>query len=205
MLHRFKNTMEVAVSKIMPAGAAWQLTSTSVPYDPSTLEFALSTGIGEALGVVVGHITYNRLFRSKDISVSENLNTGGMLGVAAFASGTAWQPTVNLLQSSGAGMGLVAVGTGAVCGASFFTGLRMVRAMKGPEYSESLLKDAQLSLSIGGATGCFVFSDLVIDDLTSLERACAIAGMSTSTGFVATQSTMNLLIPGGTSLWTDPK
>lgn len=203
MMNRFKKTMEVTVSKIIPAGAAWQFTSACVPYDPTTFEFALSTGVGEALGVVGGHIAYNRLFNSETISTTENINTGGLLGVAAMLSGTAWQPTVNLLQSNGAPMGVVVAGTGMVCGASFFTGLRAARAIRGPEYSETILNDAQLSVSIGGATGGFVLSELFIDDLTPLTDACVIAGMSTSSGFTAIQNTMNLLVPG--QVWTDPK
>jgi hypothetical protein len=123
MFCRFKKTLEVTVSKIIPAGGAWQLTSEVVPYDPTTLQFAMSTGVGEAIGVALGHITYNKMFN--DVSDEENLQLAGLYGTAAACSGTVWQPTVHLLQSLP--YPFVVLGTGIVCGTSFYTGLRATR------------------------------------------------------------------------------
>jgi len=206
MFCRFKKTLEVTVSKIIPAGGAWQLTSEVVPYDPATLQFALSTGAGEATGVVLGHLIYNKMFNSETVSDEENLQLAGLYGTAAACSGTVWQPTVDLLQSLP--YPFVVLGTGIVCGTSFYTGLRYTR-WSSPKRAlkyitnepEDQLSDLQLSVAISGATGCFVLTGCVLTPTTPILDACVIAGMSTSSGFLVTQSILNTL-PG--RMWTDP-
>ena len=54
-------TAEVTVSKIMPAGFGWQsasLLASSMGYASDSTSFALTTGAGDAVGVLAGHCLY---------------------------------------------------------------------------------------------------------------------------------------------------
>jgi hypothetical protein len=83
-----------------------------------------------------------------------------------------------------------------------------------PTYENSL-NDKSLSAVIGGATGFFVGTDAAylpdqnflidivgIQDGTPDLTGCAIAGTSTSLGFVASQSVFNVIYPSG-KCWND--
>jgi hypothetical protein len=71
-----------------------------------------------------------------------------------------------------------------------------------------------LSVAIGGATACFVGTDVSfgaanflmpvfgVDAGVSTLQACSIAGMSTATGFVAVQAVQNVAVPTGKN-WID--
>ena len=61
LLKRFIVTAEVTVSKIMPAGFGWQsasLLASSMGYASDSTSFALTTGAGDAVGVLAGHCLY---------------------------------------------------------------------------------------------------------------------------------------------------
>jgi hypothetical protein len=226
---RFVVTAEVTVSKIFPAGFGWQTASTlaaNANQASDTLNFALCTGLGDAVGVLVGHLAYyagkKALLRDESINMTRELHTGILLGSAAFCSGTAWQPIVNALQGLELPFSQVFMGTWAGCGLAFYGGLRLTRTLlhgrlqyiHEPTYVNSKT-DASLSVAIGGATGFFVGTDTAylpdqnflihlvgIHEGTSDLMGAALAGSSTSLGFLSAQTTMNLVFPRG-KCWND--
>merc|ERR1712070_21332 len=190
--------------------------------------FALMTGAGDATGVICGHTLYYGLKSTMDdsINMGQEVQTAIMLATGAFHAGTAWQPIVNVLHDSAhlsfnQTLGGVFVG----CGFMFFVGLRVARnvlslalpGIAGPDY-DNLKADAALSVSIGGATGCFVGTDVSfvtngvdenwlrsvvgIEDGVSDLEGMAKAGTSTLLGFAAVQSVQNVVYPAGKN-WTD--
>jgi len=232
MADRFKITAEVTVSKIFPAGFGWQSSSIFAEeylgYTADSMAFALTTGLGDAIGVMAGHCAY--FAAKKSITGDDSINmtregqTGLLLASAAFCSGTAWQPLVDALQGANLSFMQVFAGTWVGCGTAFYLGLRGARTILSgpcsyinePTYENSKT-DKSLSAAIGGATGFFVGTDTAylpaqnflfdivgIHDTTPQLMGCAIAGTSTSLGFVAAQSTLNAIYPAG-KLWNDGK
>jgi len=230
LVDRFIVTAEVTVSKIFPAGFGWQTSSiiaeNNFGYAPDTMNFALTTGVGDAIGVLAGHMAYytakKAVLGSADIDLTKELHTGILLGSAAFCSGTAWQPLVDALQGANLPFSQVFAGTWLGCGAAFYVGLRAARTIlsgplqhiEEPTY-ENGKSDIALSAAIGGATGFFVGTDAAylpeqnflisavgIQDGTPDLVGCAIAGTSTSLGFLSAQSAMNILYPTG-KCWND--
>ncbi|GMH58579.1 hypothetical protein TL16_g02642 [Triparma laevis f. inornata] len=210
---RFVSTAEVTVSKIFPAGFA------------DTLNFALTTGFGDFVGVLSGHTAYyaakKAVTGSEDINMKAEAQTGFLLASAAFCSGTGWQPIVNCLQGMNLPFASVMAGTWVGCGTLFYLGLRGGRTIfssmehiEEPTYENSK-NDASLSVAIGGATGFFVGTDAAylpdqnflinvvgIADGTPDLTGCAIAGSSTALGFAACQSAFNIAFPAG-KCWND--
>jgi hypothetical protein len=233
MVDRFKITAEVTVSKIFPAGFGWQSSSIVAEdylgYAPDSVAFALTTGLGDAIGVMAGHCAYfavkKQLVDDPDsINMERESQTGLLLASAAFCSGTAWQPLVDALQAAELSFGQVFAGTWLGCGTAFYLGLRGARTILSgpcryvhePTYENSTT-DKSLSVAIGGATGFFVGSDTAylpaqnflidavgIHDATPALAGCAIAGTSTSLGFLTAQSMLNAIYPVG-KLWNDAK
>ena len=227
LLNRFKVTAEVVVSKIFPGGFCWQYGSViagDLGFSGSSAGFAMMTGLGDMAGVFVGHSLYYALksIVSPDVKVGQEMQTGFFLGSAAFFSGTAWQPVVNTLQAAGLPWLGVSVGTWALCGFSFFVGLRFFRALyskmglsvAGGSYA-NLKTDASLSVAIGGATGAFVGTDVNylpaqnpfldyfgVAPTDSALTGCIKAGSSTSFGLAAAQAAQNVVYPAGKN-WTD--
>jgi hypothetical protein len=226
---RFVTTAEVTVSKIFPAGFGWQTASivaeSNFGFAADSLNFALTTGAGDGIGVLGGHMAYytakKSLVESK-INLTAEFHTGILLGTAAFCSGTAWQPLVDALQGANLSFMSVFAGTWAGCGLAFYAGLRAGRTIlsgplkyiQEPTYDNSKA-DASLSMVIGGATGFFVGTDAAylpdqnflinvvgIQDGTPDLVGCAIAGSSTSLGFMTAQSGFNLIYPAG-KCWND--
>jgi hypothetical protein len=215
MLERFKVTAEVTVSKIFPAGFAWQSSSILAEelfgYAPDTVGFALTTGAGDALGVFAGHCAYffaKRQIVDADgsdgkasIDMEKETQTGVLLGSAAFFSGTAWQPLVNALQGMELPFYQVFAGTWIGCATAFYFGLRTARTvLSGPlkhvQYPsfENSRTDKSLSLAIGGATGFFVGTDTAyLPAENFLIGAVGIhEGMSASTGCVVAGTSTSL-------------
>ena len=229
LVARFTSMAEVTISKIFPAGFGWQTASVvagGLGYQADSLNFALTTGLGDGLGVLAGHTVYyagkKALTGSESINMTQEMQTGLLLGTAAFCSGTAWQPIVNALQGANLPFNSVFMGTWAGCGAAFYLGLRVARTIlsgpmkyiEEPTY-ENHKSDASLSAAIGGATAFFVGTDVAylpeqnfligavgIQDGTPDIVGSAIAGTSTSMGFCAAQSTFNMIYPAG-KLWND--
>ena len=97
----------------------------------------------------------------------------------------------------------------------FYTGLRLGRAiyrpilpMIPPATYLNLRMDAQLSVAVGGATGCFVGTDLSygdsnwlgvfgigVEDTDSVLEGMIKAGTSTAMGFTAVQIVQNVVMP----------
>jgi len=226
---RFYITAEVTVSKIFPAGFGWQSASIAAEklgYECDSLAFALTTGLGDGVAVFGGHSLYYAVKKSitgrDDINLMKELQTGLWLGSAAFCSGTLWQPLVNVLQGANLSFSQVFFGTWVGCGSAFYLGLRAGRTflsgplayIEEPTYDNSK-NDASLSVAIGGATGFFVGTDAAylpdqnflidvvgITDSVPQLQGCAIAGTSTSLGFMATQTGMNFAFPAK-KCWND--
>lgn len=225
---RFATTVEVAVSKIFPAGFGWQTASIvagDAGFSPESLNFALTTGAGDFVGVMGGHTAYylakKAVTGNQDINTSETVQTGFLLGTAAFCSGTAWQPLVNVLQGFNLPFASVMAGTWLGCATAFYVGLRGGRTLLSPlehieePTYENSKNDVSLSLAVGGATGFFVGTDAAylpsenflidlvgIKDGTPDLLGCAIAGTSTAMGFGVTQSAFNVAFPKG-KCWND--
>ena len=83
-----------------------------------------------------------------------------------------------------------------------------------PNNYANLKADAGLAVAVGGATGCFVGTDVTfgdnwlrpvvgIEDGTGDVAASIIAGSSTAIGFMAVQSAQNVAMPQGKN-WVDP-
>lgn len=228
-IKRFQVTAEVTVSKIFPAGFGWQTASVVAANNfglaPDSMNFALTTGLGDAIGVMGGHCLFygaKKALIDSSINMQSEIQTGTLLGTAAFCSGTAWQPIVNALQGANLSFAGVFTGTWIGCGLAFYGGLRAGRTILSgfmthigePTYENSK-GDASLSCVIGGATGFFVGTDAAylpdqnfligvvgIKEGTPDLVGCAIAGSSTSLGFVTTQSVFNVIYPAG-KCWND--
>jgi len=218
---RFTATMEVAVSKIFPAGFGWQSSSIladKAGFADDSLNFALTTGAGDFAGVFLGHNLYYAVKGALGFETPETretAETGLMLASAAFCSGAGWQPIVNTLQGFEMSFGGVFTGTFIGCGTLFYAGLRASRTLlsetckyiEEPTYENSK-DDASLSISIGSATAFFVGTDAAylpaqnflinvvgIPEGTGDLAGCAIAGSSTALGFTTCQTGMNLAYP----------
>lgn len=227
---RFRITAEVIVSKIFPAGFGWQsgsiIATQSMNFATDSVSFAMMTGAGDALGVFLGHCGYFALKKSitgnPKILMSRERDTGILLASAAFCSGSIWQPLVNSLQGAELCFNSVFAGTWIGCSTAFYFGLRAARTVlprflnyvEEPTYENSKT-DAALSLSIGGATGFFVGTDTAylpqqnflidivgITEGTSNLSGCVLAGSSTTLGFSASQTVLNITYPKG-KCWND--
>jgi hypothetical protein len=221
---RFQVTAEVTISKIFPAGFGWQtasiVASSNFGFASDSLNFAFITGMGDAIGVFGGHCLFygtKKALVDSSINMTSEYQTGVLLGSAAFCSGTAWQPIVDALQGANLPFASVFAGTWVGCGLAFYAGLRAGRTILSgflphimePSYENSK-SDASLSIVIGGATGFFVGTDAAylpdqnflinfvgIQDGTPDLVGCAIAGSSTSLGFLTSQSLFNVIYPAG--------
>lgn len=228
MANRFLVTAEVTVSKIFPAGFGWQ--SASVVADgmgmqADSFNFAVTTGAGDAVGVLGGHVGFfavKKAIVDSSIDLKREFHTGVLLSTAAFCSGTAWQPLVNALQGAELSFSGVFWGTWAGCGTAFYLGLRGARTILSGSFEhiheptyENSKSDASLSTAIGGATGFFVGTDAAylpdqnflidvvgIADGTPDLAGAAIAGSSTALGFTAAQTGLNVIFPSG-KCWND--
>jgi hypothetical protein len=220
MLSRFTKTAEVTVSKIFPAGFGWQAASVvagNAGAAPTSLPFFMMTGFGDLLGVLGGHVGYMALKKQAGFKVdlSQELDTGLWLGSAAFCSGFVWQPTLNICVDAGLSFNQSMTGVFGACTLAFFGGLRAFRYLYSPLTSiepnnyANLKADVGLAVAVGGATGCFVGTDVTfadniflrpvvgIEEGTSDLAAQIIAGSSTALGFMAVQSAQNVAMPKG--------
>lgn len=232
MANRLKLTLEVTVSKLLPAGFGWQAASVyaeeSLGAAPDTVTFALATGVGDALAVFLGHTIFYTLKSSIDdsIKVSDTVQVGAWLATATLFSGTVWQPTVNALETAfaaGSGFPAVFTGVGAVCGFAFYTGLRVGRKILAPIFPavpardyDNLKRDAGLGIAIGGASAFFVGTDagyldgkgnflydiVAVTDACSTLNGCCLAGLSTGLGFFTIQMVQNVVLSKGKH-WMD--
>jgi len=215
---RMTVTAEVGISKIFPAGFGWQTAAyfaENAGMEATDMSFFLSTGIGDGIGVCMGHTAYCAVKKavtgSEDIELGKELQVGIMLGSAAVCSGGIWQPTVNALQSAGWEFTNSVIATGSVATLAFFTGLRLARLAYSPIFDgveeatyANLKADAALSVAVGGAAGCFLGTDISygaanwmtpigIQETYSPLLASTVAGTSTMLGFSVVQAGENLV------------
>jgi len=206
-------TGEIAVSKLFPGGFGWQAGSViagNMGYKATEIPLWLFTGVGDLLGVFLGHMVYMAIKKSilpSKKTLGDEFGVGIWLGTAAFCSGTFWQPTVNLFAGLGFAFPMVALFTTIVCSGAFLTGLRAGRRIYNPlgiekAHSRNFAEDAGLSVAIGGASGMFVGTDITIPkncldsfvgvypDMTPVE-GCIKAGTSTAVGFTLFHSIQN--------------
>jgi len=227
---RFATTAEVVVSKIFPAGFGWQGASVVADgwgFAADSIPFALTTGLGDGTGVIVGHTAFyavKKAVSDPSIEMGAQVQTGIWLGTGAFCAGTSWQPIVNFLHDTmHLSFNQTFAGTFVGCGTMFLVGLRIGRMIY-PSMGLSaipagdganLAADAALSVSIGGATACFVGTDVSfvasgveqnwlrpvvgIEDGMSDLAGMATAGTSTGLGFTVVQAVQNAAIPKGSS------
>lgn len=216
------------MSKIFPGGFGWQYFSSLAAahgLEASDLGFAILTGAGDMVGVTLGHSIYYAMKKMIDptVDLKKECGTGVFLGSAAFCSGSVWQPTVNALQSIDIPFAAVAMGTWMTCGLAFFGGLKLFRAVYSPlgmvaaNSSKNFATDAQLSVSIGGATGAFVCTDVAylngngnfllplvgVQPTDSIFVGCVKAGMATSFGLIGSQAVQNVTYSTERKIWTD--
>jgi len=137
-----------------------------------------------------------------------------------MCSGSVWQPLVNTLQTSDKlPFEIIFAGTWLGCGTAFLGGLRLGRMilpwMDGPT-NANMGTDASLSMAIGGASACFVGTDVAylggegnflrpvvgIEDVDPDLVGIVKAGTSTSIGFAAAQSIQNITYKQGEA-WCD--
>jgi len=198
-------TAEIAVSKLFPGGFGWQAFSvgaTHMGYGGTDAALWIMTGIGDMLGVFLGHLVYMGIKKSLMPSKKTMFDEFGValwLGTAAFCSGTIWQPTVNTAVGWGFSFPMVAMITTISCTLLFLIGLRIGRrtfsglGIEGPK-QRNFSEDAGLAFAIGGAGGMFVGTDITIPkncmdsfigvypDMTPIQ-GCIKAGTSTAVGF----------------------
>jgi len=224
-------TGEVVVSKLFPAGFAWQASSIlagNMEFAADSAEFALTVGIGEAAGVLAGHTIYYGLkkkYFDNSIIIPAEASTALYLATGTLFSGTGWQPAVNMLHDQfGCTFQGTFLGTGIICGSLFFAGLRVARMIwpkLGNKYIEknnyaNLKFDAGLSVSIGGATAFFVGTDVsfanpdnnFLRPIVGVEESCGnvsgcmLAGTSTAMGFAAVNGAQAVVLPPG-KMWSE--
>jgi hypothetical protein len=210
IISRNLKTTEVVVSKIFPAGCGWQygsITATQQYCIPSDIQFALMCGGYEGLAVGMGHWTYmvgKKIVYDEEVDMRLETYKSLQFGTASMMSGIVWQPTVDFLRHDGFYM--AATGTGLTCSVFFFGGLTLSKYLTCNKTNqviniENTVKDALLSLSIGGATAMFVATDpLIYGNIlkniygigdTLDYNSIYMAGFSTASGFIGIQFIQN--------------
>lgn len=228
-------TIEVAVSKFFPGGFGWQAMGvvrgyTGLP-ENSFVEY-LFTGIGDGLGVVIGHCTWYYIkhqwhrLRGDHVpkgtapyNATETFQIAVVLGSASFCSGFVWQLVLYYVQSRWTFWPCFFV-TGFSCGLCFLIGLRFARFAL-PQVGLSTLKDLplvpwwpdiQLAMGVFGSSALFVSTnakipgDIFHSFLGVYHDLSFIgmlrAGLSTALGFTAVLLIQNVVLPRG-GHWLD--
>jgi len=180
------------------------------------------TGTGDFVGVALGHtLFYNTVGRLYlPVNGVAELQTGILLGSAAWMTGFVWQPIVNLCHDLHMSFTPAMVTVGLIGGLWFYVGLRFFREFYGRacgwdgiNHSVGMLSDFQLSLVIACADAAFVGTDVgfagnwlapivgVVETDTMMQGMCK-AGTSTFLGYTAGQMAENFTI-GKKKLWLD--
>jgi hypothetical protein len=227
---RLASSAEVAISKIFPAGAGWQTASlvagNNFGFACDSLAFFASVGLGDLLGVFIGHTLFQLLKKKmagdKTVQMTQQVQVAALLGGAAFFSGSMWQLALNAMLKLELGFNGTFLGVGVACTWAFFAGLRVWRRLLSPimgavqkKNYPNLKSDVQLSIAIGAATAFFVGTDIsfgaanwlagivgITASMSDLVGVC-IAGISTSLGFMAAQLVMAVMLPAD-KCWIDP-
>ena len=231
-LYRTAKSFEVAVTKIFTGAFAWQgaaLLAVYAGHGTTSVSFACSTGIGDALGVFIGHVSLSVLARAglhacccsvgqtSRVEISHGVIVGLWLASGSALSGSVWQPVLNLTRSLG--FTAAALLTGLFTALAFVAMLRLGRDIYGtllgwdqsvpPGNRGNCGADLTLGVSILGALGLFCSTDgtlegnwaaiFTISDDDSAFAGMVKAGSSGATGFMACQLVQNVLLPHGRS------
>jgi len=226
---RMATSAEVAVSKIFPAGAGWQLASAVADgcgFATTSLPFFCLVGLGDLSGVALGHVTYQflkkKLFGATSISIGAEVQTAALFGGAAFFSGACWQIALNAFNTLGFTFTQALAGVSLSSTVAFFAGLRIMRRLLSPSMPavEGITYDNQesdlaLAAAVGVGCGFFVGTDVSfgsanwlawvvgIQEHFSIARAAVAAGLSTSIGFIVNMLWQSASLPKKTC-WIDP-
>ena len=193
----------------------------------TSLAFFLTVGMGDLLGVFIGHTLYQflkkKLTNDASIKVRDQVQVATLLGGAAFFSGSTWQPALNAATALGLGFNGAFLAVGVACTMAFYAGLRVFRHLLSPTMGAvernsyaNLKADTQLSIAIGAATAFFVGTDVsfgaanwlagivgIADGLSDVAGIC-LAGLSTALGFMAAQLAMSVGLAKN-KCWIDPQ
>jgi len=139
--------------------------------------YAIASGIGDCLGVFIGHMAYcilkyiiEKLSKTDEkpnkISLLVEVEIAVFLSSASLCSGTSWQPVVNFFQGTGWPILAVVASTWVCCGCCFFLGIKLFRCLYSPYMNaipgnawSNLKSDILLSVAVGGGSGVFVMTD----------------------------------------------
>ena len=183
---RGKATVLAAATKIFCGGCCWQAAAflaQDAGCGTGSISFAIIAGLGDALGVCVGHALLTALeaaWARRHGREWPSHNGGGEVGRAArrrrwcaltgalalgaFLSGAAWQQLLDAYTAPGHneggaaasfGASMVMVGVG--CGLFFWLGITAGRLLLG--LPRALLLDGTLSAACAGASAFFVGTD----------------------------------------------
>ena len=193
---RIKQALLVAVTKIFLAGVGWQAGGFLADYCwaagqhrappfTTTVGFMALTGLGDALGVLLGHLlltllaaaterlaartkletprrrttttTSTRRRRSCDLLLTFSKEAGA-LALGSVLSGGAWQFVLDACSDAALPFNTSMLLTGGACGFLFWLGLTAGRAVV--SLPRATLQDATLGLACGCASACFVGTDM---------------------------------------------
>ena len=153
---RFVGLFHAVASKVFWAGFFWELFGECLADNKyHTAKYAFLTGLGDSSGVVAGHLLYFTALAGCSMDApAQEWPAARLLGTASLATGTCWQPLVNLcLDDFGFGFLLTFFFVGAVSGVVFFAALRCGRLAydDAPNNGLKVYHDASLALAIAGA------------------------------------------------------
>jgi len=215
-------SVKVAICKIFLAGAGWQAAAfaadamglgqhRSLPFSSGFL-WLTATGIGDALGVFLGHAILSSygLYHGT-VSPEKFWKEAGIVCTGSILSGSAWQGALDSCIAGDFQFEVGMLGTGFACGMLFWTGLKAGRSWTRSS-TQGSWGDATLSWACGGASAFFVSTDrryhgnwlqAVTGERTGESGVDVLrAGLSTMLGFLVVQVLLIVLVPTG-FLWTE--
>lgn len=186
---------------------------TTLPFS-TTLFFALFTGIGDAIGVCLGHLLLTG-FETFVLKLPFSgwrifLQVAFVLSCGACLSGGTWQFITDGCIDSQYNFNLALLLVGTTCGSCFFVGITVGRAIVG--LPRSTWKDFTLSIACGWGSGFFVGTDSrypnnwlspAVGQRTGDHQLDIFkAGLSVFIGFLCAQCVLVFVLQRGW-LWTD--
>ena len=180
----------------------------------TTIEYTVLTGLGDAIGVCIGHA----LLSTIEVHALHHpfhgwphfFQTAVILFSGSLLSGAAWQGLENACVDNHLNFNLALLVVALGCGTLFFVGVTTGRAVM--NVPRATLKDFTLSVACGCGSGVFVGTDRrypnnwlqgMVGERTGNEALDVFkAGLSVFIGFFVCQLFMSALLPLGVS-WTD--
>jgi hypothetical protein len=224
---RLRTSLLVAFTKIFLGGCMWQIMGLlsdevfkfgggqhRVPPFFTTVSFSVLTGIGDAVGVFIGHSCLSLIdvqcLNRKFHGWSNFFQISGILSFGSILSGGSWQGLTDGCINNGLHFNLAILLVGLGCGLFFFVGITTGRAVF--QLPRATFKDFTLSLACGCGSGVFVGTDrrypenwlqgLVGERTGNSSLDVFKAGLSVFLGFLVAQIVLSLFLRQGYS-WTD--